>query len=58
MSVLDDKKCFKFSLKSVVLHEKDFVLDVLNHIGRIYSPLNLGNMEIQKLKFAWNSACK
>ena len=26
------------------------VSDVLDHIGQIYSPLNLGNMKIQKLK--------
>ena len=32
------------------------VLDVLEHIGRIYSPLNLANMQIQKLKFVGNTA--
>ena len=28
------------------------VLDVLDHIGRIYKPLNLENMKIQKLNFS------
>ena len=32
------------------------VLDVLDHIGRIYSPLNLANIKIQKLKFFRNTA--
>ena len=32
------------------------VSDVLEHIGRIYSPLNLANMKIQRLKFVWHTA--
>ena len=32
------------------------VSDVLDHIVRIYSPLNLANMKIQKLKFVRNTA--
>ena len=32
------------------------VLDVFDHIVRIYSPLNLANMKFQKLKFVWNTA--
>ena len=32
------------------------VSDILEHIGRIYSPLNLANMKIQKLKFVRNTA--
>ena len=33
------------------------VSDVLQeHIGRIYSPLNLDNMKMQKLKFLLNTA--
>ena len=32
------------------------VSDVLEHIGRIYSPFNLANMKIQKLKFVRNTA--
>ena len=32
------------------------VLDVLKHNGRIYSPLNLGNMKIKKLKLVGNTA--
>ena len=32
------------------------VLEVLEHIGRIYSPLNLASMKIQKHKFVWNTA--
>ena len=32
------------------------VLDVLKHIGRNYSPLNLANMKIYKLKFVQNTA--
>ena len=33
------------------------VSDVLQeHIGRIYSPLNLANMKMQKLKFVLNTA--
>ena len=32
------------------------VSEVLEHIGRIYSPLNLANMKIQKFKFVRNTA--
>ena len=32
------------------------VSDVLDHIGRIYSTLNLANMNIQKQKFVQNTA--
>ena len=32
------------------------VSDVLDHIGRIYSPLNLANMKNSKLKFVQNNA--
>ena len=32
------------------------VSEVLEHIGRIYSPLNLANMKSQKLKFVRNTA--
>ena len=32
------------------------VSDALDHIGRIYSALNLANMKIQKLKFVGNTA--
>ena len=32
------------------------VSDVVNHIGQIYSPLNLENMKIQKHKFVRNTA--
>ena len=33
------------------------VSDVLEHIGRIYSPLNLASMKIKKLKFVQNIYC-
>ena len=39
-----------------VFHKMVLILDVLEHIGRIYSPLNLANMQIQKLKFVGNTA--
>ena len=32
------------------------VLDVLDHVERIYSPLNLASIKIQKLIFVWNTA--
>ena len=32
------------------------VSDILDHIVRIYSPLNLASMKIQKLKFVRNTA--
>ena len=32
------------------------VSDAFEHIGLIYSPLNLANMKIQKLKLVWNTA--
>ena len=32
------------------------VSEVLKHIGRIYSPLNLASINIQKHKFVWNTA--
>ena len=32
------------------------VSDVLKHIGRIYSPFNLANIQIKKVKFVWNTA--
>ena len=32
------------------------VSDVLDHLGQIYSPLNLANMYIQKLEFVRNNA--
>ena len=32
------------------------VSEVLEHIGRIYSPLNLANMKSQKLKIVRNTA--
>ena len=32
------------------------VSEVLEHIGRIHSPLNLANMKGRKLKFVWNTA--
>ena len=31
------------------------VSDLLDYIGRIYSPLNLANMKIQKTKFVRNT---
>ena len=39
-----------------VLHKTFLVSDVLAHTGRIYSPLNLENIKIQKLKFVLNTA--
>ena len=38
-----------------VLHKMFLVSDVLAHTGRIYSPLNLENIKIQKLKFVLNT---
>ena len=38
------------------LNKMVLILDVLDHIRQIYNPLNLGNMKIQKFKFAWNTA--
>ena len=38
-----------------MLYKMVLVSDVLGHIGRIYSPLNLANMKIQKLKFVRNT---
>ena len=32
------------------------VSEIVKHIGRIYSPLNLANMKSQKLKFIRNTA--
>ena len=32
------------------------ISDIFECIGQIYSPLNLANMKIQKLKFVWNTA--
>ena len=31
------------------------VSDLLDYIGRIYSPLNFAIMKIQKTKFVWNT---
>ena len=39
-----------------MLFKMVLVSDGLDNIGRIYSPLNLGNSKIQKLKFAQNTA--
>ena len=32
------------------------ISDILDHTGQIYSPLNLENMKIDKLKFVRNTA--
>ena len=39
-----------------VLYEMVLVSEIVKHIGRIYSPLNLANMKSQKLKFIRNTA--
>ena len=33
-----------------------YVSDIRDHIGRIYSPLNLSNIKIKNLKFVQNTA--
>ena len=38
------------------IYKMVLVSDILDHIGRIYNPLNLANMKIQKLKFVRNTA--
>ena len=38
-----------------MLYKRVLVSDVLDHIGRIYSPLNLANIKIKKFKFVRNT---
>ena len=38
------------------MYKMVLVSDILDHIGRIYSPLNLANMKIQKLNIVQNTA--
>ena len=49
-----DKFFFQNELKKV-LYKIVLVLDLLDYIGRIYSPLNLANMKIKKNKFVRNT---
>ena len=53
MSVLD--KLF-FQNKKEVIYKRVLVSDVLDHIRRIYSPLNLADMKLQKFRYVRNTA--
>ena len=54
MSVLGNF-VFQNEVKNV-LYKMVLISDILDLIGEMYSPLNLGNMKIQILKFVRNTA--